>query len=41
MLKEANLEKKVHAPLKEITLDTLPEKSTKNHQNVIQVRTKD
>nr|XP_011457779.1 PREDICTED: uncharacterized protein LOC101313093 isoform X2 [Fragaria vesca subsp. vesca] len=36
MLKEANLEKKVHAPLKEITLDTLPEKSTKNHQNVIQ-----
>ncbi|PRQ22083.1 hypothetical protein RchiOBHm_Chr6g0246371 [Rosa chinensis] len=36
MLKEANSEKKVHAPLKEITLDSLPEKSTKKHQNVIQ-----
>ncbi|XP_050363528.1 uncharacterized protein LOC126782346 [Argentina anserina] len=36
MLKEANSEKKVHAPLKEITLDTLPEKSRNNHQNVIQ-----
>ncbi|KAM5549913.1 hypothetical protein ABKV19_001036 [Rosa sericea] len=36
MLKEANLEKKVHAPLKEITLDSFPEKSAKKHQNVIQ-----
>lgn len=39
MLKEANLEKKVHAPLKEIRLDRLPgEKSTEKHQNAIQVR---
>ncbi|KAK9941714.1 hypothetical protein M0R45_007410 [Rubus argutus] len=37
MLKEANLEKKVHAPLKEIRLDRLPgERSTEKHQNAIQ-----
>lgn len=39
MLKEAILEKKVHAPLKEIRLERLPgERSTEKHQNAIQVR---
>ena len=38
MLKEATSEKKVHAPLKEITLVGTPgAKSTSKHQNVIQV----
>ncbi|XP_068344411.1 uncharacterized protein [Pyrus communis] len=38
MFKEATLEKKAHAPLKEITLVMNPgAKSTSKHQNVIQV----
>ncbi|KAB2603733.1 hypothetical protein D8674_004738 [Pyrus ussuriensis x Pyrus communis] len=38
MLKEATSEKKVHAPLKEITLVGTPgAKSTSKHQNVIQI----
>ncbi|XP_048431663.1 uncharacterized protein LOC125473207 isoform X2 [Pyrus x bretschneideri] len=39
MFKEATLEKKVHAPLKEITLIRTPgAKSTSKHQNVIQAK---
>ncbi|XP_068330716.1 uncharacterized protein [Pyrus communis] len=38
MFKEATLEKKAHAPLKEITLVRTPgPKSTSKHQNVVKV----